>query len=322
MGIRNNILEEILVATQAGLGLTEEQEVFLGKWTYDESSDTYFFDASLDTKPSSIYLGRPFKISNGVQAVAYVLADGTNAIGLVNRFGEQGSRSNPSFFALAPREDLEINTVFTETLTGDITVAFTTLGDNLTADFMFRPASPGKLTFEIWLGSDDTGAKIFDQDRVVTQAEVDSVQPISFGVGNKYLLDQGTDIFVKFSGINLFGSVTLPFFISKINPFTQVQINGHVQRTIADQDLFIGCTYETDTTAGEVTLTVPLLFNDGFTVSDADNSFHPSRPCNVDFSAYGQGVAVLQASRDNYRFYYDGTEWRFKDLNTGNGGVV
>ena len=308
----------------SGGGVTEDQGVALSKITYDEATDSLTFDASLSTKPSSVYLGKPFKLSNGVQAVSYALADGTEAIGLINRFGDAGSRSNPRFFALAPVINLDVNLVFTQTLTGDITVPFTTLGDNLTSDFMFRPATAGRLLFEIWLGTDETGAKIFDEYREVTQAEVDAVAPISFGVGNKYLLNKDTAIYVKFSGIDLFGSATQPYFVSKIHPFKQIQINGHTESVTDSTTLFIGCEYEVDNSdnASGLTLTVPLLFTDTFYVNDATDTFSVSRPCNVDFSAFGVGVGVLQTAGDRFKFWHDGTKWMRRNLNTNEAEAV
>lgn len=82
--------------------------------------------------------------------------------------------------------------------------------------------------------------------------------------------------------------------------------------------------YECDTTAGGFTITVPADFKQTFYVSDANQSFKPSSPCTVDFSNFGQGQAVLQTARDAYKFYWDenGNQWRFKDLDTKNGGVV
>ena len=304
--------------------LTDKEKSVLSQLSYDDTDDTITAAASIQVKASSLYLSDPFRLSNGVQAVAYTLADGTDAIGLVNRFGTGGSRSNPNFFALGQQENLEVNLVSTQTLTGEITVPFTTLGDNLTADFMFRPATVGRLLFEMWLGTDETGAKIFDEYREVTQGEVDSAQPVSFVVGNKYLLNQGTEIFVKFSGIDLFGSDTIPYFVSQVHPFTQVQINGHVESPAGDQTIFIGCDYETDTsgTTNGLTLTVPLQFTDTFYVNDANNSFSVAKPCNVDFSAFGVGLGVLQTSGDRFKFWHNGSIWMRRNLNTNEAEAV
>lgn len=79
---------------------------------------------------------------------------------------------------------------------------------------------------------------------------------------------------------------------------------------------------EVDCTAGAVNLTVPPAFNRTFTVEDVDSTFRSARPCNVDFTAYGQGTAVLNSRRDRFKFYYDGTQWRFKNLRSGIGGIV
>lgn len=71
----------------------------LSKLTYDEPTDTLIADASFQTKPSTVYLWSAFGMSNAVQAVGFRLADGTDALGIVNRFDKNGGTlSNPKFF--------------------------------------------------------------------------------------------------------------------------------------------------------------------------------------------------------------------------------
>ena len=298
-------------------GLSEEQQKFLDRWSYDEESDTDTLDSSFGTKPSTVYMGKPFGLSNAVQAVGYTLADGRKALGLVNRYNENGTMSNPRFFALAAQDDLEVNTEETTVLTGNIDVSYTAAGDNLTSDFLFKPSSAGRLLFEMWLSNDDTGAKIFSIPRTVTQAEVNSGAPISFTVGNHYLLDSETEVFGRFSGIDLLGSATIPYFVSQIHAFKEVQINGHVEHVNSAQTLYIGCHYNANTTGGRVSLTVPLTFRDSFSVGDAAENFSVANPCVIDFTADGQGLAVLQTVNDLYQFAHDGTDWVRTNLKTG-----
>lgn len=98
--------------------------------------------------------------------------------------------------------------------------------------------------------------------------------------------------------------------------------------TNADVTLMYAATYPVDTQAGGVALTVDSNMGyNSFTVFDANQQFHPSRPCTVSFGGT-QGDAVLQTKNDSYLFYKAptgvaaATEWWFLDLNTKNGGKV
>ncbi|MGC7919358.1 hypothetical protein ACP3W9_19665 [Vibrio anguillarum] len=66
-------------------GVTPDQAEVLDKLSYNEPTDTLIADASVQTKPSTVYLGSAFGMSNAVQAVGFRLADGTDALCLVNR---------------------------------------------------------------------------------------------------------------------------------------------------------------------------------------------------------------------------------------------
>ena len=318
-------------------GVSGDAASFLSRINWDDDNRKATLEGSFEVLPSSFYMGS-FKLSNGVQAVMYTLADGKNAVGIVNRFNPtRGSISNPRFFALGAQSDLSVNTLSNLTIDTSVspfTLQYSTFGDNLTYDFNFIPATAGTFRAEYWIGTDETGNKIFDEQRAVTQAEVDSGLPIAFTVGNPYILEQGSQLFVKFSGINFkggavvggpFNGQTLPYFVSKILPYRQIQLNGHVEFVTTDiNPVYIACDYEVDTsgTTSGLTLTVPLEFTDTFYVSDSSQSFTPAKPCRIDFTAFGQGTVYLQTSRDSYKFYYDGSQWRYKDTNSRNGGIV
>ena len=148
-----------------GGGLSPETSEFLKHWTYDEEMRRGKFDGSIEVLPSTFYMGE-FSLSNGVQAVAFTLADGTKALGLVNRFNPQlGTISNPKFFALGAQTTLSVNTVSTDVIPDGFTLQYTTAGNNLTFDFDFIPATAGIFKAEYWIGTDDSGSKIFYEVR-------------------------------------------------------------------------------------------------------------------------------------------------------------
>ena len=190
---------------------------------------------SIQTGPSSVLLGPNFRLSNGVYAVAFKLGDGSDAIGVNSPYDSAGSK-DPFYYKFGARQDLEVNTVsdfLISSSTTPFTLQYQTFGNNLTYDFKFIPKSAGELHVRYWLGASQSGDLIFDEIREVTQAEVTAGIPVSFGVGNKYILPQSTNLFVEFSGVDLAGGVvvggpfdgqTLPYFVSQVHPYQKVSL--------------------------------------------------------------------------------------------------
>lgn len=190
---------------------------------------------SIQTGPSSLLLGPNFRLSNGVYAVAFKLGDGSDAIGVNSPYDANGSK-DPFYFKFAPRSELVVSNQSNLTInaaTTPYTLQYTTFGDNLTYDFMFIPKSAGEFHVRYWLGTSTSGDLIFDEIRDVTQAEVTAGLPVVFGVGNKYILPQATEIFVEFDGVDLAGGLvsggpfdgqTLPYFISQVHGYERVSL--------------------------------------------------------------------------------------------------
>ena len=90
----------------------------------------------------------------------------------------------------------------------------------------------------------------------------------------------------------------------------------------ADREINYPATYLVDTTAGQVTLDTSNNNGQGFVVIDARNSFSVANPCVVDFSSEGQGSAILENSGDRFMFYWEGFDWYYINLDSGEGGLV
>ena len=300
-----------------GSSIGADASSFLSKIKWDDERRKATLDGSFEVLPSTFYMGS-FALSNGVQAVMYTLADGTNAIGLVNRFNPlTGSISNPKFFALGEQSTLGVETFSADVIPDGFTLQYTTAGDNLTYDFDFIPSTAGTFKAQYWIGTDDTGDKIFDEQAIVTQEQVDLGLPVSFNVGNPYILSGGTVLFVRFTGIDFKGnSVTgLPYFVSKILPYKEVTIGGHVEAVSTSQTLYVGSDYAVDVTNGEVTLIVPLTFTDRFRVYDYKSTFSSTNKCIIDFGAFGQGLVKMTHRNDDIEFIYvENDGWYLNDI--------
>ncbi|HGE6094677.1 TPA: hypothetical protein ACGG75_001004 [Vibrio cholerae] len=289
-----------------GAGISGNDAKVLDKLSYDEPRDIIVVDASVQSKPSTFLLGPQFSMSNAVQAVGFRLADGTDALCMVNRFDQDGgSYSNPRFFALGESRILNVNLDSSVVMQSPIPVGYTTAADNLTYSFEVMPASSGRMICEYWLGDDDSGAPIVDFHRDITQSEVDSNKPILVEP-NFYLLAGSSQLFVRFTGVDLKGNGTQPWFRSKVLPYKEVQFSGHYEymnATSQNRQLYVGGTYLADVSQGNVMITVPSKFKDTFTIKDIGNDFIGTRYAEVDFSAFGQYKMRLVNPRDEVEFF-------------------
>ncbi len=270
---------------------------------------------SIFASPGSISLGPSFRMSNGVEAVSFKLgnAAASDAVGLNVKYDSAGSK-DPAYFKLSSRTNLDVNLTSTETLTGDVDVAYTTNGDNLTYDFDFMPRSAGTLRVQYWLGTDDTGVLVFDEVREVLSNEIDNAVP--FGVGNPYILPQGTELFARFSGVDLAGNASgIPYFVSYVQGFELVELGLTAKPSVVtatstadectiDND---GAVVAVDNIHGQVTLTAgDAKF---FTVNDVRGSFADTA-CTV---LIGNDTYILNKSASSYLFYLEGGAWKWTE---------
>ncbi|HFG2023323.1 TPA: hypothetical protein ACGF6J_000731 [Vibrio cholerae] len=311
-------------------GISGNDAKVLGKLSYDEPRDIIVVDASVQSKPSTFLLGPQFSMSNAVQAVGFRLADGTDALCMVNRFDQDGgSYSNPRFFALGESRTLNVNLDSSVVMQSPIPVGYTTAADNLTYSFEVMPASSGRMICEYWLGDDDSGAPIVDFHRDITQSEVDSNKPILVEP-NFYLLAGSSQLFVRFTGVDLKGNGTQPWFRSKVLPYKEVQFSGHCEYMDANtpnRRLYVGGRYFASVSQGNVPITVPEEFKDTFTITDLGNNFRGNLYAEVDFSAFGQYKFRLVNALDDVEFFRmkAGTEserWWYRNHRDGALGRV
>ncbi|BCK29977.1 hypothetical protein [Vibrio cholerae] len=305
-------------------GLSPSESEVIKKLRYDKQRDIVVVDASVQSKPSTFLLGPQFSMSNAVQAVGFRLADGTDALCMVNRFDQDGgSYSNPKFFALGESRILNVNLDSSVVMQSPIPVGYTTAADNLTYSFEVMPATSGRMICEYWLGGDDSGAPIVDFHRDITQEEVDSNQPILVEP-NFYLLAGGSQLFVRFTGVSLKGDGVRPWFRSKVLPYKEITLNTHTEVVNTGQTLYVGCDYIWYGEWSSPTpprFIVPDTFKDPFTFTDGSELGLTDRVA-IDFTAYNQGVFHLRQARDSFAFFYkesndgQGSGWYWLCLNT------
>ncbi len=185
---------------------------------------------SLQTGPGSVRIGPGFSLSNGVQTMAISKSTGQKALAVIQEYDNTGS-TDPFYYQLGAEQTLDVNLLSDVVIPAPYELNYTTFGDNLTLDFTFIPNEAGDIRLRYWLGTGQDGMLIFDETRTVEASEVGN--PVTFGVGNPYLLNAGVSIFVRSEGVDLRGTLVndpdspfngqnLLYFRSTIQPFTRV----------------------------------------------------------------------------------------------------
>lgn len=128
--------------------------------------------------------------------------------------------------------------------------------------------------------------------------------------------DDGSNFLVK-SG----ATQSLPWLRLTLMNFTDQEISSGVLLITESQDLMYNSQYAADTADGPITLKVDTSTGlQSFSVFDANKNFS-ANPCNIDFGP-PYGILSLNNKNDNYLFFRNGSQWRFLDMNTKDGGIL
>ena len=313
-------------------GISPEEKELLSKWTYDEQNNRMSTDASVRSGLNSFELAEMHTTHSGGENVF-----DQNNISKINWFPIwQGVRPlvsvgdhlgfNPTVRQYSDTFILEPNG--SESTPNSVSYASAiTLTDNesvIRLQVVSGENYTGRLRYSI-KDTDANGIQKYQQfvdvdvvpDDIVT---FDFTHPSESKSGDTIYVDimkeDDTGFLVK-SGTN----TALPWLSLVLATYEDIEVVSATKLITESFTMRYAGDYEVDTTAGDIVITIPSNFKQAFNVSDANQSFNPTRSCTVSFGGT-QGDAVLQTSKDAYKFYCDGSQWRFKDLNTKDGGVV
>ena len=114
---------------------------------------------------------------------------------------------------------------------------------------------------------------------------------------------------------------SIPWLKLTLMNFEDIEVSSGVRFITSSIDVRYSSQYAVDTTESAVTLTVDRSTGlNSFHVFDASKNLAINN-CEVVFGG-GQGTFLMNKRNDSYLFYYDGTIWRYLDMNTKDGGVV
>lgn len=320
-----------------GTPLTPEQKQVLDNWHYDEVKRRMTTDASVRSGLNSFELAAMHTMHSGGENIFF-----ENMASLTNWFpvwqgvlnfdnagaGEHlgtnmtGRQYGNTYFLEPNGPTVTANSVpYTDTITLDRNESV------LRLEVVAGESYTGRLIYSI-LDQNSTGIEKYRQTLDVACVAGD---PLTFNFTHPSDTHAGSTIFVDIikedgssfkvrTGVDIFK----PWLKLLIAEFTDVPVWF---TTLYQDESFVirySGDYEINLASQPtgITITVPANFKAAFIVSDCNQTFSPASPCRVDFSAFGQGIAVLQTPRDSYKFYHNGVEWRYKDLDYKNGGVV
>jgi len=315
-----------------GSSLTDEQKETLSKWTYDEQSNRMSTDASVRSGLNSFELAEMHTTHSGGENVF----DQNNVSG-INWFpvwqGVKPLVNVGDHLGFNPTSRQYSNTFTLETngaasTANNVSYADTiTITDNesvIRLEVEAGEAYAGKLSYTI-KNNDVNGITKYQQS---VDVDVQIGDPITFNFTHPSESANGNTIYVDIMKdddtgflVKAGADTAKPWLRLVLATYEDIEVSSGVKYTTASQDVLYSTVFAVDTTNGAVTLTPDRSSGlSSFTVFDASQNFN-TNACTVNFGVT-QGNAVLQTKNDSFLFYWSGTDWRFLDLNTKNGGVV
>ena len=217
-------------------------------WNGESSPTSYdpsnWVISSIQVSSGTVFLGQAgAALSSGNEVLSFKSADGLTKrymVGIV--FDNTGSQV-PVYWRLGPLSNNVLSTLFSQTLADPQDLQYQFTSDSMLVNFTLRPATVGELRIQMHLGSDATGPQLIDAFFEVTAPDIGN--QITYTFPNDNLITNGTDVYVSFSGIQLFGD------LQTSGPFTGQTVPALVYGGHLGSELFFSST-DSDLLSGEV----------------------------------------------------------------------
>jgi len=321
-----------LPSAGGGSSLTPEEKEFLSKWTTDDATRVISTTYSVQSGLNSFKLGDMHTTHSGGENVF-----DQNEVSKINWFPVwQGVKPlsgigdaitiNPTSRQYTKTFELLTNGAVStaNNVPYDLDVTLQSNESILKLEVMAGEVYTGRLFYSI-KNTDTNGLVKYAQFEDVDVSIGDLVEfnfthPSESRAGDLIHVEitkENGGIFLTRSGLD----TSLPWLRLSLMGYEDIEVSAGVKYITASQDVLYSTTYAVDTTGGAIDLTVSRDTGlNSFYVFDADQNFN-TNACTVSFGGV-QGDAVLQTKNDSFHFYYDGSQWRYLDMNTKNGGVV
>lgn len=339
-----------ILPTSGGSSLTAIQLETLEKFAYNPNNDRLEGEVAIATTLNTFWLSDQWGISSGGASLFFSSTDqDIDFEPIVQGIRDQSNPANQdSTGIVSPYSRVYGDNLLTTSLrgtegaSGAVPYAGISVLTSNIAVFSVKATLAedldlgDKLTYSIYKGTDNTGPLVFRQSLTTTDNRSDGFTFTAWWAKPA----------VEFAGVSVYAEIVVEPVSDPTNTRillvrpTAEDANAHWNelgvRTFEDEPVVLENNVKprlvsasetinksgqlaVDTTGGAVTLTVGDV--EFFEVFDATENFSISNPCTVAFGG-SQGNAVLRTRNDAFKFYHDGTQWRYLDLNTKGGGVV
>lgn len=190
--------------------------------------------ASLESSAGDLFLGKSgASLSSGGEVLNFRSAMGDKRYLAGIEYDDTGS-AIPNFWELAAETSIPVASVFGLNFPSPNSLTLAASNDEMVLNFDIRPTSSGELRAEVWLGTDDTGPKVVDAYFTIEPGDVGTVVTIA---ANDVFVEQGTQFFVQFSGVDLSGGMQLAGpFIGQMTIFLAAGVQIGTNKNILTVD--------------------------------------------------------------------------------------
>ena len=194
------------------------------------------FLQSITVPSGSIILGKDgAKVGSSARALAYTDARERNTLFAQYYYDDTGGTAL-EYWDISARQTFNVCPDSGVTLPDPQELAFSgAIGDTLTRAFKIIPKAAGELRVQSWEGSDDTGAVLVDNMFTILVGDIDNITTLELPIST--LTESGDMQFVRFSGVQLSGSLSQPsgIFVGQECPFLDSDIHILTKEEVVKQ---------------------------------------------------------------------------------------
>jgi len=288
-------------------------------WTGADSPSTYdpdlFIEHPLNTGPGTLFMGLDgANLSSAGEGVNFKTAYGDKAIAIGTLFNAGSIK--PFSYYFTKSDPFVVADVFDTQLSDPQGFNFLTVSTTYTESLNVRPATTGILRVRGYAGIDNTASILEDTRITITAGDIGNIVNVPI---TGILVRPGTNIFLEFSGVDLFGGLqtsgdfsgqTKAFLQSVIHTLTPTRF---LDKNDLDQYALLNSDYTTaaEKTAGIAVNEAPTATADTFTAAD----FVPGVAASSNPTLKTDGSNTFAA--DDIIIIVRGTAFVDNDLNDG-----
>ena len=162
--------------------------------------------ASIGASSGTIFLGESAaQLNSGNEVIGFITPSGTQRYLIGVEYDNVSGSDHPFYWEMATAVTTPLGDVFTDTLASPNEILGTQVTDALISAIVVRPAASGDLRVQGWLGTNDSGPVLYDEDYTIAPGDVGNLTTLQ--LVNDFINLTGQQLFLRFSGVDLLGGV-------------------------------------------------------------------------------------------------------------------